>query len=211
MRKTKRATGAPAKAEGAFLLSDDTSDVRIRICKCCGVSGPETTLFRKAGPRCGHVNVCKSCDNARGRARYAVRREKIRQARRLDRLANLDLYRERNRKWAKTPKGREFHRAASARYKAQNPEKITARAIARRAEMRGDIKRPKTCQVKGCRCAVDLQKHHPRHDRPRDVIFLGGPRGCNHHAYVENVAPLPLKKSAAEAIGRKYARALKAA
>ncbi len=78
--------------------------------------------------------------------------------------------RDRNRKWAQTPSGRQSVRAKDRRMRERFPEKYAARQEVLKALRRGDlIKAP-------CRCgATKVQGHHPDYSKPLDVIWLCDP------------------------------------
>jgi hypothetical protein len=169
-----------------------------KTCRCCGHTRP-IDLMAKAGNG-KRASICKRCDNDRRRELYWQCPEASRAKRRARYWRNVDRERARNREPARTARGRELNRAAVKRYQARHPERIAAQVAARSAIKRGDLKRPRTCEVLGCTNSHRLHAHHHRADRPFDVVHL-----CQnpHHEYVHHIGPLRLKASA----GRKWARA----
>jgi hypothetical protein len=149
-------------------------------------------------------------DAERKRRAYWANPERARAQLRAKRQRNLDRCRaqQRARYWrhvekerararerARSARGREINRKAVARYRQSHGEIVAAQHAAYRAMRRGELKVALVCEVKDCRETAHLHLHHPRYDRPRDVI-----RTCRdlHHR-----GPLELKPGA----GRKWARA----
>jgi hypothetical protein len=173
-----------------------------RTCRSCRFIGPEVLFARSVRK---YTNLCKCCDAARQRKRDAEKREEILEARREAYKANPEVFRERGRKryrrdlegnrrrgreHARTARGREQNRAAVARYKSKHPERVKARHLVKLALQRGDLTKPKRCQVKGCKYAGPLHGHHSNYSKPLVVDFL-----CNlHHEHVHHEGPVRLKK-----------------
>lgn len=194
MLNDKSENGPPRRA---FLLPEEQPVVRVRTCRCCGFSGPET-LFKSAG-RGKHANTCKSCDGKRLREREAsLTPEQKREKSRERYWRDVEKARARGREKAHSERGREINRKAVAKYTAAHPDRVAARTIARLAEKRGDIKRPDKCEVVGCNCSSGLHRHHPTYDKPREVVFV-----CRkHHEEIHHRRALPLRPGAVRKIAR---------
>jgi hypothetical protein len=135
---------------------------------------------------------------AKSRAKRQRRLEHYRAMERARYWREVEKSRARARAFARSPRGRELNRRAVARYKARHPERIRAQTEARAAARRGQIRIPTVCEVLGC-SATDLHLHHPRYDRPLDVIAA-----CRrHHEELHHRGPLELKPGGR----RRWARA----
>jgi hypothetical protein len=167
-----------------------------RVCKSCGHTRP-LELFKKSGN--GFANICKRCDNVRSCERYWADPDKHRRRHRARRRAHLVQERARVAAANRTPRGRERNNAAVQRWRQRNPLANAARVQAAAAVCRGEIERPHSCEVRGCRRRVGLHAHHQDYERPIDIVFV-----CRqHHEAVHHRGPLELKPGA----GRKWARA----
>jgi hypothetical protein len=167
-----------------------------RTCKHCSHTKP-IELFKKSGSGRGHI--CKTCDAKRASERWRADPEASRAKRRARYWRNVDRERARNRERARSARGRKLNRAAVKRYQQKYPARVAAQAQARAAVKRGEIKVAKVCEILGCGCGDGLHLHHPRYDRPRDVVAT-----CRrHHEEIHHIGPLRLKAIA----GRKWARA----
>lgn len=197
MLKDDRATGARPKTGPGVFIFEDGEPIRIRTCRSCSASGPET-MFSRAGGQ--HINTCKTCIAAQVRARRAADPEKRKAQDRARYAANIEAERERNRnrKRAKTPKSpklREQIRRGVAKYVALHPDRDRARRTARRAIKRGKIVRPSVCEALGCHCTGPLAGHHHDYKNKLLVTFLC----AEHHVGINGVhrlGKLKLKPSA---------------
>jgi hypothetical protein len=197
-----RKTGARTAQPKSKRVSNDAAPPDTRTCRCCGHTRPAALMVKSKGKP---TSICKNCEAARKRAARAANpeaarakdREKRQRRRRDPRFVERE--RARGRARARTPRGREINRACVQRYQRKHPERVRAQYQARAAAKRGEIKVAKVCEILGCGCADGLHLHHPRYDRPRDVIAT-----CrHHHEELHHIGPLRLKASA----GRRWARA----
>ena len=110
----------------------------------------------------------------------------------------------------KTETALAINRRAVSKYKAAHPDRRRAHNAARNAEKAGRYRSPGVCQIRGCTETKNLHRHHYRgYDEASVLAVVHCCGSCHRHLH--SVGPLPLKKSAAETIGLKYARAPKAA
>jgi hypothetical protein len=157
-------------------------------CSRCGHTRPTQLMGQRKGKP---TTICKPCSAARSRERYhrdveatrARRRalrardpERYRAQRRARYWRDVEVERARSRERARSERGREINRRAVARYRKAHPHVVAAQKEAQRAARRGEIKVPNVCEILGCECSDRLHLHHPRYDRPRDVIAA-----CRHH------------------------------
>jgi hypothetical protein len=197
MSKTAGARSAQPKEKRASLT--DSAPPNTKTCRKCQHTMPVEFMVKSKGkPSC----IWRKCEAARKRAEWAAdpegSRAKNREKRRRN-PRNVERERTRARERARTPKGREINRRAVRRYQQRHPERVAAQQEVRSAVRRGEIKVPTVCQVLGCKFKDGLHLHHPRYDRPRDVIAT-----CrHHHEDLHHRGPLELKPGA----GRKWARA----
>jgi hypothetical protein len=158
--------------------------------------------------------ICRECDAARSRVRYAADPEASRAKSRAKRQRKIEQYRARElarywrnpeesraqrREQARSERGRASNRKAVARYRRAHPEIVAAQREAQKALHRGELRVSLVCEIKGCRETEGLHLHHPDYRKPRDTI-----RACRqHHEHLHHRGKLELKPGA----GRKWARA----
>jgi hypothetical protein len=189
---------APAITARGFFMPEIP---RANACRCCGHEKSLDEFAKKGNGK--RAAICKPCDVARNSRYRADNKAKINAARRERRARNPERYRAAGR--AGRAKNIDVVRKQNAeavrRYAEQHPERVLARKIAARAERRGEITRPETCEVLGCNCSTGLHRHHPDYSKPREVLYL-----CrDHHETVHHRRALPLKPGGK----RRFARAPK--
>lgn len=166
-----------------------------KTCTDCRRDVP-VELMKRAS-RTKIASICKQCDSKRGKDRYWKDPEGSRRRRRASWWGNLESNRARGRRYARSKRGRVLNRAAVARWRGKNAEKVKAQRALQRAIRRGQIVKPTECQVRECTLPAN-HGHHPRYDRPLDAVFV-----CtNHHEHVHHVGALKLK----DGLKRRFAR-----
>ena len=184
---------------GAFSFVAAVQGEEHRTCIKCGREAVQS-LFKKSGAFGKRGNICRECDKARLRKRYAEHREEIIANASLRYRQNIVENRRRSREKARSPKGLASNRVAVAKYKKNNPHKVRARHLVKSAIQRGELSKPSMCQAFRCTNSV-VHAHHADYAKPLDVSWL-----CpDHHEHVHHLGPVRLKPSAS----RKYARAPK--
>lgn len=146
----------------------------MKVCRSCFESKELSQFYKHKKMLDGYLNNCIECVKAK-----AIK----------NRLANIDYYREYDRKrganperikarmdYQKTPKGRQLATAAKLRYANNNPDKRKAHHKLNNAIRDGKIQK-QPCLVCGCEKS---EAHHVSYDLPLDVVWLCG----THHKQV---------------------------
>jgi hypothetical protein len=209
---SKKTGARKAQPKRTRVSSKDTPPPDTKICRVCKHTRP-VELMAKAG-KGKHSTICRECDNARQRARWAADPEAARAKARAKRRRNLERCRaqSRARYWAnpekhraaareraRSERGRASNRRAVEKYRRTHPQIIAAQKEAQRAVRRDELRVALVCELKGCRETEGLHLHHIDYRRPRDTI-----RACGrHHEHLHHRGKLELKPGA----GRKWARA----
>lgn len=88
--------------------------VRRKPCKECGVVKTLRMFYRHSHYRDGRMNICKECKRKYAREQYELKHEVYRPKHAA--RAATPKYRRQRAEYAKSPRGREVHRAACRRY-----------------------------------------------------------------------------------------------
>lgn len=128
-----------------------------KTCIRCEQQQPLGEFYRHPGMADGHINKCRSCCKAEAAA---------------NRVANLDRYRDYDRRRLLTAKRKADRADRQIRYRAANPLKQAARAAVARA-VRSGLLAKQCCQVCGCESA---EAHHDDYGQPLAVRWL-----CRKH------------------------------
>lgn len=152
-----------------------------KICIRCQINKPLNEFYSHKEMKDGHLNVCKDCVKNRVHKYRLNNIEKIREydrnrPNRQERLLKNKEYRNLHKtdynkcknKWAKN-----------------NRIKTNAHTKLRRAILRGDIIKPKTCAI--CGSDTILQAHHYDYNKPLDVIFLCDKCHKNEHKKINEI------------------------
>ena len=134
-----------------------------KTCKVCLVTKPLSEFYKHPRMADGHLGKCKECQKA---------------ASTKARNADLDRYREYDRKRAILP-----HRIALAlevtkKWKAEDSRRMKCHSAVARALRKGLIE-PAPCAVCGSEKSV---AHHEDYDKPLDVIWLCQAHHKQRHA-----------------------------
>lgn len=134
----------------------------MKECFKCGEAKPLTEFYRHRSMADGHLGKCKECTKADSAARFAEKREEIR---------------EYDRRRSRTPKRRAKVRQYAANGRARSPEKAIARNAVANAIRDGRLVRL-PCEVCG---SPNSEGHHPDYSKPLDVVWL-----CRAHHRLEH-------------------------
>lgn len=177
-----------------------------RVCRTCGAEKP-LDQFSK-GAKGKRTSLCKRCDaarnqawrerddngekrNARLRAQREADPESFRAQSRRSYWAHVDERRDAGRAYAQSERGRQINQAAVKRYQKRHPERHAARILVRNAVKAGTLKKPRTCQARGC-YEVKIAAHHHDYSKPLDIVWLCGA----HHEHCHHKGPVRLNRSA---------------
>lgn len=145
----------------------------MKSCFKCAKQKPLSEFYRHPGMRDGRLNKCKTC----ARADVAAQKRK-----------KPALYRELNRIWAASARGRQTRRAyvltpggreaaqkASDSWAERNSVKRRAQVAASNAVRDGRLKR------EPCFCGLKAQAHHDDYKKPLSVRWLCTKHHAEHH------------------------------
>lgn len=151
------------------------------LCIKCDKEQPESEYYRST-LRTNGTGECKSCTRARVIA---------------NRAANLDYYREFDRKrgslphrvearkeYAQTERGKKVLMSCKKAYWKRRPEIRKAHNAINNAILDGDLHKPTECE--SCSNETALHGHHCDYNKPLDVMWLCDP--CHKQWHRENEA-----------------------
>lgn len=143
-------------------IADGPVPCKTKICAACGRRKPRGEFHRHAGTRSGLQSYCKDCQ--------------LHIARRW-RNDNRDHVNAHRRGWGAENRG--LLAAAKARHRARHHDRERARQIITNLRKRGVLYLPPCAH---CGSTDNLEAHHPRYDRPFQVVSLC--RDCHKAADV---------------------------
>ena len=149
------------------------------LCVKCDKEQPDSEYYRST-IRANGTGECKACT----RARVIANRE-----------ANIDYYREFDRKranlphrvkarkeYAQTEQGKDRQQAGVKAYRSRNPAIYQAHNLVNNAVRDGKLFKPSQCEV--CNDETTLYGHHCDYNKPLDVMWLCDP--CHKQWHREN-------------------------
>lgn len=149
----------------------NTPEDVLRTCSQCGQT-KKNKLFPKTASA-----KCKSCISLRGEKYYVKNYSSIRSKQAQFYVENREQIRASQKAFVNTPEGWETWLRSHKKYVKNNPHKVWARNVLRRAVLKGIIEK-QPCIV----CGADAHAHHPDYSKPLDVIWL-----CRrHHQILHN-------------------------
>lgn len=149
----------------------------IKACKQCGEIKPLDDFYAAPGNLDGKSGKCKECIKANARA---------------NRAANIDYYREYDRKrgggrWSQeyldSDAFKESARRAKEKWAANNPIKVKAATKVGNTVRDGKLDKSVSCEVCGTTDAV-IHGHHDDYSKPLEVRWLCA--ACHRQWHVEN-------------------------
>lgn len=135
-------------------------------CKLCGLNSDQVEFYKGVNCR------CKECHKAEVRRNRAERSEQYRLYEKM-RFKRDPHRNEANKAYAKTPKGKASHAAATKKRNSLNPLKRAANVILGNAVRSGRVIKPEECS----KCARipprrQLHGHHEDYTKPLDVVWI---------------------------------------
>lgn len=153
--------------------------MKTKKCFKCGKELDIDQFYIHKQMKDGRLNKCKACT-----------REDVR----VNRLKNIERYREYDKDRQKKKSRRDSQKEYRKNYKRLNSEAMRAHNAVARAIAKGEICRSAECESCGSRYKGTLQAHHDDYSKPLDVTFLCPSCHAERHRQLDRLGKASVRK-----------------
>jgi predicted HNH restriction endonuclease len=152
----------------------------MKICSKCKLRKNYDGFYKDKKAKDGYNGICKQCRLEMDRERR--KKDSVWVERRKDQNSkyhkeNRDQIRQRKKEWFNSDKGKISHLRSTRKYRNENKEKRYAHDAVYRATKKGELMRPKFCQI--CGKEGRIEAHHAKYDRDQRTAIIWICKNCH--------------------------------
>lgn len=152
----------------------------MKKCSRCKKEKTYEGFYKDKSTKDGYNSICKKCRLFMDRERrnkdpeWVERRQKHNSEFHVNNREKISL---RKKEWVKSENGKKSHYLSSLKYRKSNPEKRKAHNAVYRAIKKGELVRPKRCQI--CDEEGKIEAHHASYDNGKRTSIIWVCKCCH--------------------------------